>query len=311
VRTLNTQFDGRTEAEISKDQREFNLYMSNPDAYLRTFNKVDGNQINKSDIIRFLNKKNNGSTAIHGTNNYVARKMYVEWCNDMAAKGTPRTGTQATAEFGTWKGLGLSRFNKYGLKRTGKGIKYGKGIEIEPKQKKEPYIIYGKFVIHLPQLKQNILNVKYASIAAIREFPRSQITDNFRDVIIDILNEGKINTRDLNILSEAERDLLTRITIKAGLSNLLPSDKKIIGNGISLSITDTDKNDLPKTDKAKSNKSDDVNAMIERFNLIRGEIVAGNNNKDILKELKQLLLKLMSLKKIDQTEGYEILNSII
>ena len=48
----------------------------------------------------------------------------------------------------------------------------------------------------------------------------------------------------------------------------------------------------------------------DRFQLLRGEVVAGNNNPKVLQEIKTYILKFMSTGRIKKSEGYGILAEI-
>jgi len=50
---------------------------------------------------------------------------------------------------------------------------------------------------------------------------------------------------------------------------------------------------------------------INRFEILRGEMNAGNDSKELVKEFKLLLLKLMNAGKIPRREGQEILTDFI
>lgn len=46
---------------------------------------------------------------------------------------------------------------------------------------------------------------------------------------------------------------------------------------------------------------------IERFNILRGEVLAGNNNDNVLKELKLLIVKFVNDGRIGRQEGLNML----
>lgn len=100
--------------------------------------------------------------------------------------------------------------------------------------------------------------------------------------MIDLLQHEKINPLLLDRLQEEEKHLLHEVCC---VCDALPM---IAGYGI------------------KGKKDDEY----ERFRLLQGSVVAGDNSPQVLKELKTLILKFMSQGKINKREGYGILAEI-
>jgi hypothetical protein len=50
--------------------------------------------------------------------------------------------------------------------------------------------------------------------------------------------------------------------------------------------------------------------MADRFDILKGEIVAGNDNPKIVKELKVLLMKLINMGRIPRKEAHDILTDL-
>ena len=48
-----------------------------------------------------------------------------------------------------------------------------------------------------------------------------------------------------------------------------------------------------------------------QFDVMKGEIIAGNDNEKLVKDFKRLLLKLMSKHKINKKEGHDILMELV
>jgi hypothetical protein len=93
------------------------------------------------------------------------------------------------------------------------------------------------------------------------------MTKAFKDVITNIINTGTINQNDY-----------------ADLSN---NDKKIIDLIFSSHLN------------YKLHNQEFIDELINRFNIIKGEIMIGNNNPDLLKELKIIALQLMDYNVLD------------
>jgi len=161
----------------------------------------------------------------------------------------------------------------------GRRIKLGKGIAI---QKDEPtYREFGKYVIHYPHLvNNNLLNVKYPSLGSIPAIKIVNVDDNFKDFMIDVLENGRVNQRHYNNLTEPEKTHFVKVARGAGLLSVL---------GISSNGDDQECND------------------IKRLELLFGEINAGNDNDKMIKECKTLIKKYVANGRINKNKGLEML----
>jgi hypothetical protein len=164
---------------------------------------------------------------------------------------------------------------------TGSGIKkkkIGKGLSV----KETPsYREYGKYAIHIPQLEQqDMLNVKYKSLGQIPKFKPVPVSDIFRDFIIDLLDNGKPNARVYTQIAPEERKFFEEMSIGAGVWN---------GLGLKRTTTSTDEEEA------------------KRFELLKGEYIAGNNNPKVISELRRLVVKMMSDGRIRKSQGIDLL----
>ena len=172
-------------------------------------------------------------------------------------------------------------------KKKGKGvlkkfthtrIKIGKGIEVEEEPK---FKTFGKYIIHMRHLADNnVLNVKFPSGGTIPSIKPVQIDDNFKDFIYDVLNSGKMNERHFNNLTKSEQNHFVKIAKGAKLINKL---------GI------------------KTNDDLTSEAEVNRFELLKGEYDAGNNNGNLVKELRGLVIKFMKGGRINKKQGMDFL----
>lgn len=174
--------------------------------------------------------------------------------------------------------MGTLRRSISGDKKKGNGIKVGRGIAV----KQTPsYKEYGKYAIHIPQLEQqDLLNVKYKSLGQIPKFKPIPVSDVFRDFILDLLENGKPNGRVYTQIPTDERKYFEEMSIGAGVWNSL---------GLKRTTTSTDE---------EENK---------RFELLRGEYLAGNNNPKVISELRKLVVKMMNDGRIRKSQGVELL----
>jgi len=174
-------------------------------------------------------------------------------------------------------GSGMPYLSKTPNQRI-KTVKVGKGLSI----KQTPsYREYGKYAIHIPQLEQqDILNVKYKSLGGIPKFKPIPVSDVFRDFILDLLENGKPNSRVYTQIAPEERKFFEEMSIGAGVWN---------GLGLKRTTTSTDE---------EENK---------RFEILRGEYMAGNNNPKVISELRKLVVKMMNDGRIRKNQGVELL----
>jgi hypothetical protein len=157
-------------------------------------------------------------------------------------------------------------------------MKVGRGLAV----KETPsYREYGKYAIHIPQLEQqDILNVKYKSLGQIPKFKPIPVSDIFRDFVLDLIENGKPNARVYTQICPNERKFFEEMSIGAGIWNSL---------GLKRTTTSTDE---------EENK---------RFELLKGEYVAGNNSPKVISELRKLVVKMMSDGRIRKNQGVELL----
>jgi hypothetical protein len=174
-----------------------------------------------------------------------------------------------------------------GMKRipVRKGVvpkrKIGGGIEV---QTKPTYAQFGKYAIHLPQLhNKNTLNIKYKSLGAIPTLKPITISDDFKDFIMETLEKKSVNERALMKLPPHEISYFERAVAGAGLL---------------------------ETFKMKRSNTDDEKKDLDRFNILRGELVAGNNSDKLVKELRSLIVKFLNTGRIHKAEGMNLLQEL-
>jgi hypothetical protein len=106
------------------------------------------------------------------------------------------------------------------------------------------------------------------------------ISEEYKEFIIDTLESGKPNERLMSKLPAEEQRHFEKVVMGAGLID---------------------------TFKLKRNQGETEKKEANRFNLLRGEVLAGNNNEKVMKELRGLILRFMSDGRIQQKEGTSML----
>ena len=146
------------------------------------------------------------------------------------------------------------------------------------------YREFGKFIIQYKFLLDNILLVKYKSYAPIPTIKRQDISDDLKDIIINIFDTGEINYQLGKTLIQSEKDLLTSLITKSGLKEQLKFNKVHL--------------------------LEDIKDIINDFNVLKGIIIAGNDNPDIITKIKVVLDKLVLYKRITKKDALEIINDL-
>jgi hypothetical protein len=159
-----------------------------------------------------------------------------------------------------------------------KTVKIGSGV----KQNDEPvYKEFGKYCIHMPQLlNKDVLNVKYKSLGGIPDFKPMAVSENYKDFMVDLVNNNSINKALYKQLPLQEKKHFEKVSTGAGVFKQL---------GLSRVSADDDKKDM------------------ERFELVRGEVEAGNDNPKLIKELKHFIIKFLSEGKITKQTAFNLL----
>lgn len=163
--------------------------------------------------------------------------------------------------------------------RRGSGLQCIGGRGIMPDENPR-YEQFGKYLIHIPSLHKNILNIKFPSLAANPRIPQKVITKNFAELLQDLVATGQLSPKLYAELSDDDKDYFADIAHQCQIGGKLG---------------------IPR----KENNKD-----MERFAVIRGEILAGNDAPQLIKELKHLTLKLVSGGKIPKKSAHDLLIEI-
>jgi hypothetical protein len=156
-----------------------------------------------------------------------------------------------------------------GIKQTNIGYRNtlrGWGVGVQKINDIPKHIDFGNVVLLLNQLYfKNKLSIKYKSLSEIKGFKSVKVSDNFVDLIMNILN-GKEYTDKIKLLKTDEKELFNLLLYKSGIHKIVP------------------------------NETDDVRQKLkERFLITEGQIISGNNNPAVYKELEDLTWKISHL----------------
>lgn len=176
---------------------------------------------------------------------------------------------------------------------AGKGIE-GRGVYSKPKSTfKKPsvdwyggisptpkFVPFGKWVINKHRLENNIIAVKRPAGSSIKEFPSERVSRRLGGIVRGLTNNEMPDFDDLNDLDDAEKVYLNRLAEKTNLKDrlILPTPKK-----------------------------SDIDKEVDDFEIMKGEIMSGNDNKDLVRKFKSTILRLSNKGVIPKSQVKELL----
>jgi hypothetical protein len=154
-----------------------------------------------------------------------------------------------------------------------KGIKQG-----------HTHVPFGKYILNKNRLDDDIFSFKHVKGYGVKGYPSKKISRNLSNVIKTIIGGGVPKFNELSNLSEDEKEYLHTVSSKAGIM---------------------DKLSVPTPSK------DSMEQDIHQFNVMKGEILAGNDSSQLIKKFKLLLLKLSKNGSLPKRECQEIMEDLI
>jgi hypothetical protein len=173
-------------------------------------------------------------------------------------------------------GCGLARSLKPTLMVKPDNIDFEKGLKKEPS-----YFPIGKYVVNKHKLRDNMLLMRTVKGGQIAELPQMSISPKLGKMLNKIISgNGFPSHSDLTELEDCDKDILYKVF------------KMSKAEGIE---------SIPRPNKSKDEQE------FNRFTILKGEIMAGNNSKELVKEFKTLLVKLIHSDKILRKDAHGIL----
>ena len=160
----------------------------------------------------------------------------------------------------------------------------GYGIQFPVSKNHDEYISIGKYKAHKTKLMGGKLQMRSNNNNQIHNLKSQNITKNIRDILLKLNKDETINFSDVDKLNTDEKDQLYMIGKKLHITQLF---------------------DIPSTLKSQEDK------LKDEFLLLRGSLIAGNNNPDLLRKFKIVLLKMKNKKLISLQEYNEVLNILL
>ena len=166
-------------------------------------------------------------------------------------------------------------------KMKGNAVMIGYGIGIEPTKK---FIQFGNKLLDRNKLHNNQFSLKYMSGGSITKYPSKIISNHLGNILRSMVYNKNPDFDDINNLS---------------------NDEKIYLENVCNYVCINDRFSLPTPNK------DETTKMIDRFQLLVAQLRAGNNSKQILNEIKKLLIQLKSKRIIPLAEANEIMTELL
>ena len=154
-------------------------------------------------------------------------------------------------------------------------VDYNQGIQSVKK-----FVPFGRYLINRHRLNDDVISISRPSGNRIKDFPSRRVSQNLCKVFKQIVGKGHASFEDLEILNDEERSYLYNI---AKASNLL------------------EKIDIPAPPQDKTDE------LVNKYEILKGQILAGNDNREMVKEFKESLLRLSELKLMPKSQTREIL----
>jgi len=241
------------------------------------------NKLSPDDMLttlKFYKEKGYGGKKISDTKQYTDEELILKFKNSRAGI-VDKFNTESARILQFQKQQGKAKSKQEGKEGVGfrRNNKIGRGLNLVQEEPK--YKAFGKYIIHWGQLNNNdILNVKYACMGNIPSLKPSAISDVFKEFIIDILETGKLNERMYKQIPNEEKKIFEKMVMGAGLMNQL---------------------------KLKRVYIDQELEDIKKFNILKGEYLAGNDNDKLKKELRRYVVQFMNDNRISKNEGTRLL----
>ena len=146
-------------------------------------------------------------------------------------------------------------------------------------------IPFGKYIINKNKLDKDIFYILDAKKGyCVKGYPQKKISSELSSVVKSIIGGSVPKFEDLQNLDNDDKEYLHKVAGKAGV---------------------LDKLSIPAPSKDKTEKD------IHQFEVMKGEILAGNDSTELIKKFKLLLLRLSKNGSIPKRETVEIMEDLI
>ena len=146
------------------------------------------------------------------------------------------------------------------------------------------YIPFGKYLLSLKQLQKNKFLLRTKSKNTVLSFKTLTLTRKTKAIVQKLLQDLEVSFDEIDSLNECEKNDIDTIISKTDIDTRLR---------------------VPNTKRSKLEKD------LNKFNVLRGSIIAGNDNVELLKDFRRLLLSLTNENYISKKECNDVLMELL
>ena len=146
------------------------------------------------------------------------------------------------------------------------------------------YIPFGKYLLSLKQLQKNRFMLRTKAKNPILSFKTLTLTRKTKAIVQKLLQDLEVSFDEIDSLNECEKNDIDTIISKTDIDTRLR---------------------VPNTKRSKLEKD------LNKFNVLRGSIIAGNDNVELLKDFRRLLLSLTNENYISKKECNDVLMELL
>jgi hypothetical protein len=188
----------------------------------------------------------------------------------------------------------IDNFNKYSLDvdnqilglglRRRVGRPRGSGIVKEKPVKIPNFVGFGINEINQKQLQKGIVKIRRNTKTNYNDMPSKHVSPRLQGILKTIVGGGVPNFNDLSQLDDDEKDYLSKLVNRSSLE---------------------DKLSVPAPSK------DQIDKDIHQFEVMKGQIMSGNDNQDLVKKFKLLILKLSKRGMLPKNDVDEVIEALL
>jgi hypothetical protein len=172
-------------------------------------------------------------------------------------------------------GCGITKKNYNSLQNS--DIDWNSGVSV-PKSAR--YMPFGRYVINKRRLGEGIISIRTPCGACLNDIKSERVSPNILGVVRTILGGGSPTFEDIEKMSDDERNYIHKLASRAELLDRL---------------------NVPAPDKKKDDQD------INKFEIMKGQIMAGNDSEKLHKDFKLLVVRLMDKKLLPKRQATDIL----
>ena len=146
------------------------------------------------------------------------------------------------------------------------------------------FIPFGKYLLSLKQLQKNKFMLRTKSKNPILSFKTIVLTRKTKAIVQKLLQDLDVSFEEVDALNEDERNILNEIVEKTEINTRLK---------------------IPNSKKTQLEKD------LHKFNVLKGSIISGGDNIEMLKDFRRLLLHLTNENYISKKECNEVLMEML